>query len=353
MRKIIHVDMDSFFASVEQRDFPQYRGKPLVVGGNSPRAVVAAASYEARKYGIHSAMPMARALQKCPHLIITPHRSSVYKEVSDHIQAIFHEYTDLVEPLSLDEAYLDVTEPKKGPPSASLIAKEIKNEIRKRENLVASAGVSYNKFLAKIASDMDKPDGFYLIKPEEAEAFLENLKIGLFFGVGKKTEAKMHQIGIFNGKDLKRLTLPELMRYFGKNGRYFYDVVRGVDERPVMPSRIRKSIGAERTYQTDIYDVSQVEARLSEVIDVMWERSLAKKKQGRTITLKLRYSDFVTITRSHSQNRPFTKAEIQSALVALLPHDAIRQKGVRLLGATMTNFYDEDRTLPRQLKIEF
>jgi DNA polymerase-4 len=222
MRKIIHIDMDSFFASVEQRDFPEYRGKPLAVGSRSPRAVVAAASYEARKFGVHSAMPMAVALRKCPDLIVTPHRFEVYREISNSIREIFHEYTDLVEPLSLDEAYLDVTNPKKGPPSASLIAMEIKKAVRKRENLVASAGISYNKFLAKIASDMDKPDGFYLIKPEDAEGFLEDLEIKKFFGVGEKTAEKMHRLNIFRGRDLKSYERDQLIRWFGKTGNYFY-----------------------------------------------------------------------------------------------------------------------------------
>ncbi len=353
MRKIIHVDMDSFFASIEQRDFPEYRGKALVVGGNSPRAVVAAASYEARKYGIHSAMPMARALKQCPHLIVTPHRFNVYREVSANIQQIFHEYTDLVEPLSLDEAYLDVTEPKKGPPSASLIAKEIKREVWKRENLIASAGVSYNKFLAKIASDVDKPDGFYLIKPEDAEKFLEELEIGLFFGVGKKTEEKMHRLGIYNGKDLKRFSQQELISQFGKVGRYYYDVVRGIDERPVVTTRDRKSIGAERTYQTDIYDLNEVREKLLEVIEIMWDRCKAKNKYGKTLTLKVRYSDFTTITRSHTQATLYASADAVETLMELLPLEEIEQKGVRLLGATMTNFLSENRDLPKQLKIDF
>src|SRR6056297_50682 len=353
MRKIIHVDMDSFFASIEQRDFPEYRGKALVVGGNSSRAVVAAASYEARKVGIHSAMPMARALNLCPHLIVTPHRFQVYREVSANIQQIFHEYTDLVEPLSLDEAYLDVTEPQKGPPSASLIAKEIKKEIWMRENLIASAGVSYNKFLAKIASDMDKPDGFYLIKPEDAESFLEALEIGLFFGVGKKTQEKMHRLGIYKGKDLKRLSQQELIRYFGKVGRYYFDVVRGIDERPVVTSRDRKSIGAERTYQTDIYNLPEVREKLSEVIEIMWGRCKTKNKYGKTITLKVRYSDFTTITRSHTQGHPYTRAETIKTLMGLLPAEEIQSKGVRLLGATMTNFLSENCDLPKQLKIDF
>lgn len=270
MRKIIHIDMDSFFASVEQRDFPEYKGKALVVGHRGPRSVVAAASYEARKYGVHSAMPMSVALRKCPHLIVTPHRFEVYRSVSAEIREIFHEYTDLVEPLSLDEAYLDVTHPKKGPPSASLIARDIKQEIFDKTGLIASAGVSYNKFLAKIASDMDKPDGFYLIKPEDAESFLENLDVGLFFGVGKKTEERMHRLKIFKGKDLKQFSRHELVKYFGKSGSYFYDAVRGIDDRPVVSSRERKSIGAERTYEEDIFDLSEVRDKMLEVIDIMW-----------------------------------------------------------------------------------
>lgn len=345
--------MDSFFASVEQRDFPQYKNKPLVVGGNSPRAVVAAASYEARKYGIYSAMPMVVALRKCPHLIVTPHRFAVYQEISAHIRSLFYEYTDLVEPLSLDEAYLDVTEPKKGLPSASLIAKEIKAEIRKRENLVASAGVSYNKFLAKIASDVDKPDGFFLIKPEDAELFLEQLEIGKFFGVGQKTKIKMHELGIYNGKDLKTFSQHDLIHHFGKTGHYFYDVVRGVDERAVMPSRERKSIGVERTYQTDIYNADEAKKKLDEVIEIMWKRVIEKNKQGKTITLKVRYADFSTITKSHTQNTPYKNLELTQTLLSLLPLETIQTKGIRLLGATMTNFCDENKTLPQQLKIDF
>lgn len=354
MRKIIHIDMDSFFASVEQRDFPEYRGKPLVVGNRGPRSVVAAASYEARKYGVHSAMPMSVALRKCPELIVTPHRFEVYKEVSANIRDIFFEYTDLVEPLSLDEAYLDVTHPKKGPPSASLIAMDIKKEIRDRENLVASAGVSFNKFLAKIASDMDKPDGFYLIKPEEAAQFLEELEVKKFFGVGEKTAQKMHRLNIFKGRDLKALPRDQLVSSFGKAGNYFYDVVRGVDNRPVVSYRESKSIGAERTYDTDLYELDQVEARLSEVMDIMWNRCQAKKKFGKTATLKLRFSDFSTITRSKSQQYPFVYQEIKEVVRGLLPVQRIREQGVRLLGVTMSNFpVEKKKSASRQIEIDF
>ena len=345
--------MDSFFASVEQRDFPEYRGKPLVVGGNKPRSVVAAASYEARKFGVRSAMPMVVALRKCPDLIIVPHRFNVYREVSESIRNIFHDYTDLVEPLSLDEAYLDVTHAKKGPPSASLIAKKIKKEIREQTDLIASAGVSYNKFLAKIASDMDKPDGFYLILPEDAESFLEDLEVGLFHGVGKRTQEKMHKMNIFTGKDLKKLSRQEVIQHFGKAGRYFYSAVRGIDERPVVSHRERKSIGAERTYEVDHFEIDTVKEKLNDVINIMWKRCLEKNTSGKTITLKLRFADFTTITRSKTHEKEFTEAEVYKILIGLIPSDEIKERGVRLLGATMSNLYDEEKVLPGQLKIEF
>ena len=353
MRKIIHIDMDSFFASVEQRDFPEYKGKPLVVGHRGPRSVVAAASYEAREYGVYSAIPMSIALRKCPQLIVVPHRFEVYKEVSGMIQNIFHEYTDLVEPLSLDEAFLDVTQVKKGPSSASLIAMEIKKEIRERTGLVASAGVSYNKFLAKIASDMDKPDGFYLIKPEDAEKFLEELDVGLFFGVGEKTEQKMHKLNIFKGRDLKLLTLQDLVKHFGKAGNYFYNAVRGVDERPVVSYRERKSIGAERTFETDLIDLEEVKEKLAAIIDIMWKRCEAKQKTGKTVTLKLRFADFTTITRSSTFNKAFTKNELVTVVMSLLPTKDIQEQGIRLLGATMSNFQHENQAYAKQLKINF
>ena len=353
MRKIIHIDMDSFFASVEQRDFPDFKGKPLVVGGRGPRSVVAAASYEARKFGVYSAMPMSVALRKCPDLIVTPHRFDVYKEVSASIRNIFHDYTDLVEPLSLDEAYLDVTRTKKGPASASLIAMEIKKEVQKREGLIASAGVSYNKFLAKIASDMDKPDGFYLIKPEEAEGFLEDLDIELFFGVGKVTAQKMHGMNIHKGRDLKTYPREDLTRYFGKAGNYFYDVVRGKDDRPVSPFRERKSIGAERTYETDLYDIDEVKEKLGKVLDIMWKRCEAKDRRGRTLTLKIRYSDFSTITRSNSQTQGFSYEEMLGCMINLLPEQEIKERGVRLLGGTMSNFQKEISNSSIQMKIDF
>jgi DNA polymerase-4 len=345
--------MDSFFASVEQRDFPEFKGKALVVGHRGPRSVVAAASYEARKYGIHSAMPMSVALRKFPDLIVTPHRFEVYREVSASIQDIFHEYTDLVEPLSLDEAYLDVSRPKQGPPSASLIAMEIKKEILKKEGLIASAGVSYNKFLAKIASDMDKPDGFYLIEPADAERFLEDLDIELFFGVGKRTAQKMHGMKIYKGRDLKTMAREDLIRHFGKAGNYFYDVVRGIDDRPVVSFRERKSIGAERTYESDLYDLDLVKEKLAEVLDIMWKRCEAKNKKGLTLTLKLRFSDFTTITRSNTQAQGFSRNKMEETLMNLLPREEIKKRGVRLLGATMSNFHIESQESSKQMKIDF
>ena len=353
MRKIIHVDMDSFFASVEQRDFPAYQGKALVVGHRGPRSVVAAASYEARKYGVFSAMPMAVALRKCPQLIVVPHRFDVYQEVSARIRNIFFEYTDLVEPLSLDEAFLDVTKAKKGPNSASLIAREIKKEILQKTGLTASAGVSYNKFLAKIASDMDKPDGFFLIRPEDAESFLEELEVGLFFGVGEKTEQKMHRMNIYKGRDLKMLSLQDQVKHFGKAGSYFYNAVRGIDERPVVSDRERKSIGAERTFEADLTDLDEVKEKLTAIIDIMWKRSQEKQKQGRTLTLKLRFADFSTITRSNTQNKGFTRKEIEAVARKLLPAGEIQVQGIRLLGVTLSNFKDETQSYARQLKIEF
>jgi DNA polymerase-4 len=258
-----------------------------------------------------------------------------------------------VEPLSLDEAYLDVTRAKKGPPSASLIAMEIKKEIRRREGLVASAGVSYNKFLAKIASDMDKPDGFYLIEPSAAESFLEDLDIALFFGVGERTAQKMHRMNIYRGRDLKSLSREDLIKHFGKAGNYFYDVVRGRDDRPVLPFRERKSIGAERTYESDLYDMDLVREKLAEVLDILWKRCKEKQKRGKTLSLKLRFSDFTTITRSHTQSHEYAYQEMESTLLNLLPQQEIETRGIRLLGATLSNFPLENQKSVKQMKINF
>ncbi len=356
MRKIIHIDMDSFFAAVEQRDHPEWRGKPLAVGHNGPRSVVSTASYEARKYGVHSAQPVSVALRKCPHLILAPGRFEAYKEASEIIRSIFHEYTDLVEPASLDEAYLDVTEPKSGPLSASLIALEIKQKIFEQTQLTASAGVSYNKFLAKIASDMNKPDGFTLIKPEEAEAFMEELEIGKFHGVGERTETRMHALKIYKGRDLKGFSREDLTRIFGKVGNYFYDVVRGVDERPVEPYRERKSVGAERTFETDIMTLEEVEEKLEEIQEIVWRRCKRHGKSGKTLTLKLRYGDFRTITRSNSMEMVFEQYDIKQHVYYMVREfkEEIEEIGVRLLGLSMSNFPGEEKDDKyKQLEIPF
>ena len=354
-RKIIHIDMDAFFAAVEQRDFPKYRGLPLAVGHREGRSVVATASYEARKYGIKSAMPMKVALIRCPNIIIANPRFEVYKKVSNQIRKIFFEYTDLVEPLSIDEAYLDVTNPKKGLPSASLIAKEIKERIKKETGLIASAGVSYNKFLAKIASDMDKPDGFYLIKPSDAEAFLDKLDIGLFYGIGKVTKEKFFRMNIFKGRDLKKLSQDLLVQLFGKIGNYYYNVVRGIDDRPVTPSREIKSVGTERTFETDVYDINVIQDKLSEIIDKTWERLSNNNKKGKTVTMKMRFADFSTITRSYTKKESnLTKEDLINIIPSLLPLSDIQIKRVRLLGVTVSNFYSEKKHHgPIQLSFNF
>lgn len=356
MRKIIHIDMDCFFAAVEQRDHPEWRGKPLAVGHNGPRSVVSTASYEARKYGVHSAQPVSVALRKCPHLILAPGRFEAYKEASAIIRTIFHEYTDLVEPASLDEAYLDVTEPKQGPHSASLIALEIKQKIFEQTQLTASAGVSYNKFLAKIASDMDKPDGFTLIKPDEAVAFLEDLDIGKFHGVGARTEQRMNALKIYKGRDLKEFSRERLTQIFGKVGNYFYDVVRGVDERPVEPYRERKSVGAEHTYETDLMTFDEVIENMRQVEKTVWRRLDRLNKKGRTMTLKVRYGDFQTVTRSMSRVNPLDSFDVSVQVYHMLKEleDVIEELGVRLLGLSISNFPGEEKIEKyKQLEIPF
>lgn len=345
--------MDAFYASIEQRDFPQYRGKPLVVGGASERGVVSAASYEARKYGIHSAMPIKTALRRCPHLINQPGRMEVYKNESKIIHNVFHEYSDLVEPLALDEAFLDLTEIKKGPPSASLIAREIKDEIYNRTRLIASAGVSYNKFLAKIASDMDKPNGFFLILPDEAESFLEGLKIEKFFGIGKVTAERFHRLGIHTGADLKALSRGDLTRLCGKSGLYLYDAVRGIDDRPVISHRERKSVGCERTFSQDIYNKIDVYEKLPKLIDEAWRRLQKSKKQAKTLTVKVKYSDFKSCTRSRTFDHPITFDILHRTVEELLPLQSINEKGARLLGLSFSGFHKDNYPKNIQLKINF
>lgn len=349
--------MDAFFASVEQRDNPQYRGKPLVVSGYSDRSVVAAASYEARQYGIRSAMPFKTALRRCSHLINIPPHFSKYKEISNQIREIFLEYTDLVEPLSLDEAFLDVTEPKRGKPSASLIAKEIKFRIYERTGLIASAGVSYNKFLAKIASDQDKPNGFFLIKPEDAEAFMDTLKIEQFFGVGKVTAKKFHRLGIATGADLREWSKQRLVAYFGRIGAHYYSVVRGIDERPVVPDRTRKSIGVERTFMEDVSMAEDVKIAQEKVLDELWKRFSSSGKKGKTVTVKVKFSNFEIITRRETlENYIESREQVAEAIKRLTPLDMIEERRCRLLGATISGFSCEgggDQLKCGQLRIEF
>jgi len=353
LRKIIHIDMDAFFASVEQRDFPEYRGKPLIVGGRSNRGVVSAASYEARKYGIHSAMPVQTALKRCPHVINQSGRMHVYKEVSEQIQSIFREYSDLVEPLSLDEAFIDVTHPKKGPASASLIAQEIRQRIFEKTQLIASAGVSYNKFLAKIASDMDKPDGFFVILPNQAEHFLEDLKIEKFFGIGKVTAKRFHKIGIHTGADLRALDRSEITRLCGKTGLYLYNAVRGIDERPVNSHWERKSVATERTFSTDIHTTEEVNVMITKIADEAWNRQLRSKKHGKTLTLKVKYADFKSVTRRRTFDRPVDYEQILPCLLELMPYEQIEQKGCRLLGVSFSGFEVQKYTANIQLKLNF
>lgn len=298
MRKIIHIDMDAFFASIEQRDNEAFRGKPLAVGYAGNRGVVAAASYEARKYGVRSAMSSKVALRKCPHLIFTGTRFNVYSEVSNQIMDIFLEYTELVEPLSLDEAFLDVTHNHKNIASATQIALEIKEKILETTRLTASAGVSYNKFLAKIASDVNKPNGIFIIRPKHAERFIDELPIERFFGVGKVTAKRMHQVGIKNGFDLKQRSKNELMLLFGKAGAMYYEYARGIDQREVEPNRIRKSVGAENTFLEDIDDPAILLLELEAVVKDVARRLERSGFEGRTVTLKLRYADFTTLSRS-------------------------------------------------------
>ncbi len=351
VRKIIHIDMDAFYASVEQRDRPELKGKPVAVGGDHPRGVVAAASYEARKFGVRSAMSSVVAKKKCPNLVFIFPRFEVYHSVSKQLIEIFHDYTDLVEPLSLDEAFLDVTENKKDNPSATIIAKEIKNKIKEKVNLTASAGVSVNKFLAKIASDFDKPDGLFVIKPEETEGFVEKLPIEKFYGVGKATAKKMHKLGINNGYDLKKFDKCELIKLFGKVGSFYYDIARGVDNRPVDPERLRKSISAECTFDYDLVSKQEMVKELISIEKILFERLRKASFTGRTLSLKVKFDNFDQITRSKSLQVPLDKKHIHQYAVELTESVNFGNRGVRLLGLTVSNPIESDTS--KQLKINF
>lgn len=353
-RKIIHIDMDAFYASVEQRDQPELRGKPVAVGGSGKRGVVASASYEARKFGVRSAMPSITARRKCPDLIFVKSRFDVYRQVSQQIRDIFFDYTDLVEPLSLDEAYLDVTENKKGLNSGTLIAEEIRKRIFEETQLTASAGVSFNKFLAKIASDINKPNGIKVITPEEALAFIDQLPIEKFHGIGRVTAEKMRRLGIHNGGDLKEWSEVDLVQRFGKVGRHYYRIVRAEDDREVNPHRIRKSIGAERTFREDLTELNDMKEKLTYLSGVVFEYMQKSENFGRTVTVKIKSADFRISSRSKTFGTEVTNLDDLVAIThELLGNNQEELDKVRLLGVAVSNLQKENETEGIQLKFEF
>lgn len=375
-RKIIHVDMDAFYASVEQRDDPDLRNRPVIVGGRpNGRGVVAACSYEARKFGIHSAMPSAVAGRLCPHAQFVKPRFAAYQAVSRQIQQIFREYTPLVEPLSLDEAYLDVSGSLLFDGSALLLARDIKTRIFEQTGLVASAGVSYNKFLAKVASDHDKPDGLYCIRPEQGENFVAALPVGRFHGVGKVTQARMHELGIETGADLRAWTLEELRREFGKSADYFYRAARAEDSRPVRNSRTRKSMGSERTFSQNLNERADMLAVLIQLAEELLQSLESKRLCAASITIKVRFGDFATFTRAYTPDASLINSRIarrampfmldrvldlraaQSAGQSTAQNDAAsalpeRKLGVRLLGVSFSALTGFDAELPEQLDMD-
>jgi DNA polymerase IV len=355
-RKILHVDMDAFFASVEQRDNPELRGKPIVVGGRpEQRGAVAAASYEARKYGIHSAMPSRVAVQKCKHLIFVQGRFDAYRQVSRQIHAVFARFTDLIEPVSLDEAYLDVTENKIDEPSAQAIARQIKQQILAETQLTASAGVSYNKFLAKMASGLDKPDGLSLIHPRDADVFISQLAIEKFHGIGPATAAKMHELGIQSGTDLKERSEAELVKHFGKVGRHYYSIARGIDTREVNPNRIRKSIGAEKSFFPDLSDRVKITNELRAICDQVEHRLSAHNQSGHTLTLKIKYADYHQITRSRTISDRITGVDVIYEIAReLLEQNLEPDRDVRLLGVAIAGLEGEENPgNPLQMSLQF
>jgi len=342
VRKIIHVDMDAFYASVEQRDNPDLRGKPLAVGGSAARGVVAAASYEARVFGVHSAMPSVTAKRRCPGLIFVPPRFEVYKAVSQQIREIFAEYTALIEPLSLDEAYLDVTENLKKMMVATDIAMEIRARIKQTTGLNASAGISYNKFLAKMASDLNKPNGQAVITPKNGPGFVEALPVKKFHGVGPATAERMKMHGIETGADLKSKSLQYLTEHFGKSGPYFYGIARGIDERQVRPDRIRKSVGAEDTFAQDIDDLNLARAELRPLAEKVWRHCDTNRIAGKTVTVKIKYSDFSQATRSRTGTLPVSGVtDLFQAASDLLATVYPFRRPVRLLGVTLSSLTND------------
>lgn len=353
-RKIIHIDMDAFYASVEQHDFPELKGKPIAVGGSEVRGVVSAASYEARKFGVRSAMSGVQAARLCPTLIFVRPRFDRYKEVSKQIREIFLDYTDLVEPLSLDEAYLDVTENKKGNPSASLIAQEIRNRIFEKTGLTASAGISINKFVAKIASDYHKPNGQKTVSPDEVEGFVEQLDVKKFYGIGKVTAEKMYQLGIYTGKDLKSKTLDYLEQHFGNSGQSYYNLSRGISYSQVKPNRTIKSIGAERTFNENLSSEIYMESRLENIANELDRRIKKYKIAAKTITLKIKYSDFTQQTRSKTLAYFIADQSLIYDVAKELLYQEKLKDSVRLLGISMSNLNtNQKKQVVVQLKFEF
>ncbi|MBX5191932.1 DNA polymerase IV [Rhizobium sp. NZLR3b] len=352
VRKIVHVDMDAFYASVEQRDNPALRGKPIAVGGSAARGVVAAASYEARVYGVHSAMPSVTAKRKCPDLIFVPPRFDVYRAVSQQIREIFTEYTPLIEPLSLDEAYLDVTDNLKGMEIATEIALEVRAKIKHVTGLNASAGISYNKFLAKMASDLNKPNGQAVITPKNGPAFVVALPVKKFHGVGPATTKKMHRLGIDTGADLKQQTLEFLVEHFGTSGPYFYGIARGIDERQVKPNRVRKSVGAEDTFSEDLHTVEPAREGLQPLIEKVWAYCEANAIGAKTVTLKVKYADFNQITRSKTVPAPLAAiTELEDIVSLLLVPIFPPRKGIRLLGVSLSSLERRNSGRQPQLRL--
>ncbi|MBB5987797.1 DNA polymerase IV [Sphingobium lignivorans] len=357
-RKIIHVDMDAFYASVEQRDDPSLRGKPIAVGGGGPRGVVAAASYEARVFGVRSAMPGGQARRLCPELVFVRARFDAYRAVSQQIRGIFERFTDVIQPLSLDEAYLDVTQNKLGIVAATYVAQEIRRLIREETGLTASAGVSCNKLIAKLASDQNKPDGLCIVKPEEAEAFMAAMPVGRIHGIGPVTARRMATLGIHSGADLKAWPLPALQRHFGKSATFYHDAARGIDDRPVRDRETRKSISVEDTFESDIGAEGQLLAELEKIAARLWTRVIAARALGRTVTLKIKLGDFRILTRSRTLPAPPVNAEDLYAIgTELLRAQLPLPIGARLLGLGLSNLVDpsaeEDEQEQVQLRLAF
>lgn len=351
-RKILLVDMDAFYASVEQRDDPSLRGVPVAVGGSSQRGVVAAASYEARAFGVRSAMPSVTARRRCPDLVFVKPRFDVYKAISAQIREVFAEHTDLIEPLALDEAYLDVTENRQGLPTATQVAEAIRAAILERTGLTASAGVSYNKFLAKLACEQRKPDGLFVITPAMGPGFVETLSVKKFHGVGPATAERMHRLGLHTGADLRAQTMEFLTAHFGKAGPYYHGIARGIDHRPVRANRERKSVGSETTFSSDLSEREDLEAALAPLIDKVWRHCETHGLAGRTVTLKVKFADFQQITRARSNASPVaSRAALERPVLDLLQALLPAPKGIRLLGVTVSSFAEPGEAAPVQFAL--